>query len=113
MFPEKCQYALPCIFRRFGMVVPTLIVEEGVLAVGIDFDVMGDVVLIEGAVQFLALRGGEVSVRVGADDGAEARDRAKRARVAAIEGRDGFEPLIGAGPGDGEAAAHAETDGPQ
>ena len=37
----------------------------------------------------------------------------ERPRVGGVERSDGFEPVVGAGPGDGEAASHAEADDSQ
>ena len=113
MLSEKGCDAIPGVVGGCGVVVAAFVVEEGVFGAGVYFDVVGDVVVVQFDVEFLAVGGGEVFVGVGADDGAHAGDGFDGAGVHAVEWGNGFEAVVGAGPGDGEAAAQAEADGSQ
>src|SRR5690348_18514854 len=108
---EEGEDALPGILRGGGIVGAATVVEEGVPGVGVDLDIVGNVVAVERGVELAAVRRGEVLAGVGADHRAGALDGRERLRVDAVERGDGLEAVVGAGPGDGEAAAHAEADG--
>src|SRR5450759_1477938 len=80
---------------------------------GVDLDVMRDVVPVELFIERASCVGGAILPRVEADHGPTSLGHLQRARVGAVEGRDGLETRVGAGPGNGEPTTHAEADGAQ
>src|SRR5258707_1536864 len=110
IFFEEGHDALPGVLGCLLIVMAALVVEERLLGTGVDFDVVGNGVLFQEGVEFLALGRGEVFARVRADDRAHTGHGCEGAWVRSVEGCDGLEAIIGTGPGNGEAATHAETD---
>src|SRR5581483_4938193 len=113
MFLKKCHDPLPGVLRCRLVVITPLIVEERVLRARIDFDIVRDVIAIQFYIKLLSLCCRKIFVRIGANDGAEAGDSLQWTRIRAIVRSNGLEPIVGAGPGDGESAAHTEADGSQ
>jgi hypothetical protein len=61
--------------RGLSVVGAPLIVEEGVSCVGVDFDVVDDVIFTEFNVQLVSCLRSEIFVGIGADDGTGTLDR--------------------------------------
>src|SRR5258706_6155976 len=101
MFFEEGHDTLPGVLGCYGVVVADLVVEDRVLGAGVDFDVVGDVVLVQKGVEFLALGRGEVFAGVRADDRAYTGHGCEGAWVRTVEGGDGLEAIIVTGPGSG------------
>src|SRR5260370_13416972 len=98
------------MLRRWLVVRAGLSGEERVAGAGIDLDVVIDLVLVEGLVEGTAGAGGEVLLGVRAHDRTRSLDRGDRPWVGGVEGRDRFEPVVGASPRHRESTPHAEAD---
>src|SRR6266851_2738903 len=112
MLLEEPQHALPGILRCLLVITPPCIVEKRMLCAGIDLDIVRDVVAVEHNVQFLRAWGREILVRVWADNRAEASHGLQGTRIHRVVWRNRSQPIIRAGPGDGETATHAVTNCP-
>src|SRR5262245_14163937 len=76
---------------------------------GIDLDVMRNLVTFQLDVEFLAHAFAEISLRVWANYRPQARNGFQRVGIRAVIRRNGVQAFVGGGPGNDEAAAHAEA----
>src|SRR2546426_11237911 len=98
---------MPRIIGGFYVVCAARVVEERMPGVGIDLDVVRDLLAGQGLVDRASCPCGEIVFRIGAHYRAQSFHDLERPRIDAVERSDRLEAWVGASPRDREASAHA------